>query len=199
MNTLLPVLGLVSVAAFTPGPNNFIVMDAAARDGVAGAVRTIVGVVIGMFVLLVLVWTGASAAFDAEPRLRLALTIAGAAYLAWMGGVRVWRTFGPASGTEGPAGGLPATFVGIAVFQLMNPKGWVMITTATAAISAIGTGLGTFAILAAMVAMIPIVALTTWALAGAAIARWLKGPAAQRWFDRVMGVLLAASAAFLVI
>lgn len=199
MSTLLPIIGLVSVAAFTPGPNNFIVMDAAARDGVAGAVRTIVGVVIGMFVLLVFVWAGAAVAFDAEPRLRIGLTIAGAAYLAWMGGVRVWRTFGAASETDGTAGGLPATFVGIAAFQLMNPKGWVMITTATAAISAIDTGLGTFATLAAMVAMIPITALTVWALAGAAIASWLKSPGARRWFDRVMGGLLVVSAGLLFI
>ena len=199
MSTLLPIIGLVTVAAFTPGPNNFIVMDAAARDGVAGAVRTIVGVVIGMFVLLVLVWAGAAAAFDAEPRLRIGLTIAGATYLAWMGGTRVWRTFRAPSAGDGSAGGLPATFLGIAAFQLMNPKGWVMITTATAAISAIGTGLGTFATLAAMVAMIPITALTVWALAGAAIASWLKSPGARRWFDRVMGGLLVASAGLLLI
>lgn len=190
MDPLLAVAGFVTVAAITPGPNNFIVMAAAARGGIAAAVPPIAGVVGGSLALLAIAWAGAGALFEAAPRFRLILLVAGAVYLAWLGGVLIWRT------RDDPSGKLPSTAIGAAGFQLLNPKSWVLILTATAAMSGEAAGLITLAV---TLAAITIPCLTIWACAGAAIARWLKRAQARRCFDRAMGGLLIASALLLAV
>ena len=194
MEPLLAVAGFVSVAALTPGPNNLIVMAAAARGGLAAAAPAIAGVVAGSIALLALVWSGAGAAFDAAPALRGALTLAGALYLVWLG-VDLIRRGG---GDGGPAmAALPAgTVPGMAAFQLLNPKSWVIVLTATAAAHGdMAGGLGGLVVLFASISGI---CLTLWALAGAAITERLTRPGASRRFDRAMGALLIASALLLL-
>ncbi len=206
MDPLVAVAGFVAVAAITPGPNNFIVMTAAGRGGFPAALPAMAGVVAGGLGLLVVIWSGAGAAFAAVPQLRLVLVAAGALYLAWLGAVLIWRARGSGTGLDQPAGhrragggGLPSTMLGVAAFQFMNPKGWVLVATAAAALSAGGTGLAALATLAALLIAIPSVCLILWAGAGAAIAGWLGRPAARRRFDRAMGALLIASAALLLL
>ena len=93
MDAFLALAAVVTVGAITPGPNNWVVMRAAARSGAAGAVPVIAGVVLGSLALLVLVAAGGGAAFEAEPRLRTALAIGGSLYLAALGARLVFQTF----------------------------------------------------------------------------------------------------------
>ena len=60
MDALIGVAGIVLAAAITPGPNNFVVMDAATRHGLAGAVPAIVGVLLGSAALITVVLAGAA-------------------------------------------------------------------------------------------------------------------------------------------
>ena len=59
MNSLLAVIAIVTVAAITPGPNNFIVMNAAARGGLDAVLPAITGVVGGSLFLMAIIWAGA--------------------------------------------------------------------------------------------------------------------------------------------
>ena len=191
METLLAVTGFVIVAAITPGPNNFIVMTAAARGGMGGAIPAITGVVLGSLGLLVLVWLGGGVAFAEVAGLRAGLAIAGSAYLAWLGLRMLWQSHDVA----GPRhDGLPRTATGVAVFQFLNPKGWVMIVTATAAVS----GTGSLVVLGAILVGVTSVCLMLWAGAGSALAGLLASPRPKRRFDWVMGGLLIGSAVLLI-
>lgn len=197
MESLIAVAGLLFVAAITPGPNNTIVLAAAARSGLSGAVPSIAGVLVGSLALLALIWAGADALFTAAPNFRHFLLAAGALYLVWLGSNLIWRS-GDTGDEPRP---LPGTALGIAAFQILNPKSWVLVTTASAAMagSAAGMdGLSGFGRLAALMLVIPGVCLTLWALAGVAIAERLRRRRARRWFDRAMGCLLILSAALLV-
>ncbi|MFI4988318.1 MAG: LysE family translocator [Alphaproteobacteria bacterium] len=200
MKALFAVAVLVTVAAITPGPNNFIVMAAAARGGGAAAIPAIAGVVTGSLALLVLVWTGAGAVFDGEPRLRSALVAAGCLYLAWLGASLIRQGGKRAGGDDKPGRqALPRTALGLAAFQFLNPKGWVMIVTATAAMPGDSGGVPPLAALSAIFAVVTGVCLTLWALAGSAIADRLRRPPARQWFERAMGGLLIGSAVLLLI
>ena len=77
MRTLITVAGMVAIAAITPGPNNFVVMEAAARAGFAAAIRAILGVLPGSLILLATVWGGLGTALEAASWLRAALLWAG--------------------------------------------------------------------------------------------------------------------------
>ncbi len=193
MSALPAVTGFVIVAAITPGPNNFIVMAAAVRGGARAAVPAIAGVVLGSLGLLLLVWMGTGAALGNAPGLRRLLAIAGGLYLAWLGVRIIWGSKRSANEPNPPR--LPNTMLGLAAFQFLNPKSWVMIGTATAATV---SSLGSLGAVATILIVVTIPCLILWAMAGSALAGLLERPVTRRWFDWGMGGLLVASAVLLV-
>lgn len=188
---LVAVAALVLVAAVTPGPNNLVVLRAAAGAGLVGALPAIAGILAGSLALLALVAAGAGAAFAAEPRLRAAIAIGGSLYLAWLG-VRLLRARRgrDAGGQRAPLDGALALFA----FQFLNPKAWLMVVTATAAAPALA-----FWQLAAVFTVVPAACLILWSASGAALSRLLARPAVATWFDRSMGALLVACAVALAV
>lgn len=193
MTSFLAVLTIVAVAAITPGPNNFIVMSASLRGGVTAALPAIAGVIVGSIALLVLVWTGAGTLFEMFPEIQSVLRIAGAAYLIWLGFCLVRKANGPGDSVDDRA--LPETTWGVASFQLLNPKSWVLVITA---VSAVGGTLASMVSLAATFVAVMGLCLTAWSVAGRLISRWLVDRRSRRRFDTVMGVLLMGSAAMLL-
>lgn len=192
--------GVVTVAAITPGPNNFIVMAAAARGGLRRALPAISGVLAGSLGLLTLVWAGAGALFEAAPAMQALLRIAGALYLAWLGVTLYWQAR-TVRGDEGllNGGDLPSSALGVASFQFLNPKGWVLVLTATASVPEDPSSVEALAILAGLFLLVSSTCLLLWAGAGAAIGRGLQRARARRWFLRGMGVLLTLSATVLAV
>jgi len=190
VSAILAVAGLVAIAAITPGPNNLVVLRAASRGGVRGALPAIAGVVLGGLAVLAIASVASGAAFAAAPHLRLAASVAGCLYLAWLGLGLVRH-----AGRAGDASRLPAaSLLGLVAFQFLNPKSWVMVMTALGALPA-GAPAGP---LAFVFTVIPTLCLLVWATAGAALARWLARPRVSAWVDRAMGVLLIVTAIALV-
>jgi threonine/homoserine/homoserine lactone efflux protein len=186
----MAVVGLVVVAASTPGPNNLIVLRAATRSGMAGAMPAIAAIVLGGQALLALVSLGADAVLAAAPPLRVLLTLGGSAYLAWLGLRLASRSPARAKAADDA---LPSRPVALFCFQFLNPKAWVMVVTAIAAAP------GATLEVAAVFAIVPAVCLTLWSALGAAMASLLSRATVALWFDRVMGALLVTSAIVLAV
>jgi threonine/homoserine/homoserine lactone efflux protein len=192
VSAIAGVVGLVTIAAVTPGPNNFIVLRAAARVGIRGAWPAIAGVVLGGLLVLAVALTASDAAFAAVPGLHTVVGVAGCLYLAWLGLALICHAGHP---SDGPARGLPAASVpGLFAFQFLNPKSWVMVMTAIGAMPAAAPVWP----LAVVFTAIPAGCLTLWAIAGAVLARWFTRPRVAAWVDRGMGALLVATALSLV-
>jgi threonine/homoserine/homoserine lactone efflux protein len=198
MEHLIAVACLLGVAAITPGPNNLVVLHAAGRAGIRGAVPAITGIVLGGLLLLALVATGAGMAFTAHPALKGWIEAIGSLYLAWLGGALCVGAIAPRR-SRAPAAGaaLPAGTLGLVGLQFLNPKGWIMALTVLAAFPA--AGLRGYLPLAGLFVAIPTLCLLLWAALGAWLARWLARPGARRGIDIVMGVLLIACASLLLI
>jgi threonine/homoserine/homoserine lactone efflux protein len=194
METLIALAGLITVGAITPGPNNFIVLRTAARSGLAGTLPAVAGIVLGGLGLLVIAAAGGAALFDTLPGLRPALALGGCLYLVWLGFRLIADSFAP---KENPAAcaRLPAGVAGLAGFQFLNPKSWVLVLTAVAAMP-LGTA-SAFLQLATLFVLIPAVCLLLWSACGALLMRALANARISAWFDRAMGGMLAASAAAL--
>jgi threonine/homoserine/homoserine lactone efflux protein len=182
------VIGVLFAAAITPGPNNIIVMQAGAR-GMARAMGAVLGVVCGSMLLLIFTWFGFGLATSFVPALTLILHILCGAYLAWMGIALLTREQGTAID-----GAIPSTPWGIAVFQLLNPKAWILVAAAVAAMPR-GKSL---AVLVLLMAAVTSACLMLWALAGAAATRLFARPAARRVIDRILGAILLLSTAGIV-
>lgn len=197
MEALLAVAGLIIVAVITPGPNNFIVLEQALHGGWRAAAPAITGVVTGTQLLLLVVWLGIGVLIAQEPRLRSLLTFAGAGYLFWLGLRVIWRSFSEVDKGKDPTKAAFTSFGGLVLFQFLNPKSWVLVLTATAALSGELSALADFVALALLFLFIPAVCLVLWAFMGVGLTRFLAEQTRKRWFDRVMGGLLVVSAGML--
>jgi threonine/homoserine/homoserine lactone efflux protein len=145
--------------------------------------------------VLAVALVASDAAFATAPWLRVAVGLAGCLYLAWLGVALIRHAQRGAS--DPAARGLPAaSTLGLFAFQFLNPKAWVMVMTAIAAMP--GRDLARGWPLGVVFTVIPTACLLLWAGAGAALARWLDRPRVRVWVDRVMGVLLIATAAALI-
>ena len=200
MSALMIGAGLIAVATITPGPNNLLVMRIAARSGFMSALPAMAGVVAGGLAMWALVTAGASVAFQDQPRLYTVITIAGAAYLCWMGARPIVGTFA-ASGRSLPAetSVRPNSPMALFGFQFLNPKGWVLVLTVTAAVGNGAAPLQTSLMLAALFTVIPALCLALWCAMGILMMRYLDTHAARNWIDRLMGALLFVSALMLVL
>ncbi|EIL92714.1 LysE family transporter [Rhodanobacter fulvus Jip2] len=196
MNHLFALAGLLGVAAITPGPNNLVVLRAAAQAGLRGALPAIAGVVLGGLLLLAVIALGEGSLFAAYPSFQRWIGMAGALYLSWLGAALFFRAIAKGSEDSTLGHGLPISAFGLIGFQFLNPKSWVMVLTALATWPA--TGLQAHLPLAGLFVLIPSFCLLLWAAFGAWLARRLARPVVRRSVDAVMGTLLVTCAAFLI-
>ena len=89
----------------------------------------------------------------------------------------------------------PIGFLGAAAFQWVNPKSWLVCTSAAATF--VDQSGGTVQLQAAMIALIFVLAALpccfVWPAFGAVVQRALRSERARRAFNVVLGTLLAAS------
>ena len=93
----------------------------------------------------------------------------------------------------GEAGRGPMTFLGAAMFQWVNVKGWVMVIGTITAYAAIAAFPWNIAIQTALSLAMGIVSTSIWTLFGSALRPVLTSPTAVRAFNIVMAILLLAS------
>jgi threonine/homoserine/homoserine lactone efflux protein len=179
-----------SAAAFTPGPNNVMLMTSGLNYGFQRSLAHLAGVTIGYSVMLGLVGLGLGAVFTAYPILQTILKYVGAVYLTWL--AYVIATSKPAD-AQSAAEGKPMTFTGAALFQLVNVKGWVIAVGSVSAYAAIASYPWNMIVLAAIVCIITLGSSLTWLLFGTVLQSLVKSPRAIRIFNITMAVLLLAS------
>ena len=191
MNTLAPAIGLLLVAAITPGPNNILIMNAALQGGWRSAARTLLEILAGSLTLFLLANLGLSVVTDQLPFLVTGIVVAGASYLAWMGLALVISTPG-ASGTDGPPN--LTSPISVATFQLLNPKGWVLTSVFLAASAGSSLFVLVFVLLMTLTAC-----LSAWAFAGFALTSAYQNPATRRRIDLGLGGALVLFALLLTV
>jgi threonine/homoserine/homoserine lactone efflux protein len=177
------------VVAGTPGPSNALLTAVGARAGVRQGLPSLLGQVAGMGALLFAVTLGLGHVLLAHPLVLQALRWIGVAMLGWM----AWRI--AAAAHAGTAMNAPAGFLGMAAFQWVNPKGWLISVAAIASFldRRAGDALAqavTFAVLF-MLAALP--SCLPWLAFGAALQRFLRSARARRALNAAMAALLVAS------
>ena len=183
MAWLLSAGGFALAMSATPGPNNAMVAASAANFGLRRTLPHVLGTSLGFPLMLVLVGFGAAQLLAASPGLQAALRWVGAAWMVWL----AWQI---ARAEPAPPGaesrGRPMTLAEAALFQWVNPKAWLIAGGAIA-------GFGNSAWLAVIFVLTAGASLLGWAAIGLGTARLLRTPAALRWFNRAMALLLVLS------
>jgi threonine/homoserine/homoserine lactone efflux protein len=192
---LIAFVTFAAVVAGTPGPSNALLTAIGARVGVRSGLASLLGQVTGMGTLLFAISLGMGDVILAHPLVLQILKWGGAAMLGWM----AWRiaTAGQAEGaTNGPHG-----FLGLAAFQWVNPKGWLISIAAVATFldRHAGSALAQAAIIAILFALVALPSCFPWLAFGAALQRFLQAPRARRVLNGVMAALLLGSTTLLVL
>ena len=192
MQALTAIAVLMFVSAITPGPNNMIVLRRASSGGLVAAIPAMTGIVVGGVAMFALAEAGLAALVVDSPRLLTAIVLGGGLYLAYLGLVLMRSSGAPTTAAVSAGGGVLAMFA----FQFANPKAWVLVMTAVGASRRAGDPQGWLdvATVPALFAVISLACLCAWALLGRLASRLTQASSARAWFDRVMGLVLIASA-----
>jgi threonine/homoserine/homoserine lactone efflux protein len=187
---LLAFVMFAFVMAFTPGPNNVMLLSSGVTHGFRRTVPHILGVTFGFAFMIAAVGFGLATVFINYPVLQTILKYLGAAYLIYLA-VAIAMS-GPVKAGEGEAR-RPMTFWGAAIFQWVNAKGWVMVIGTITAYAAIASFPFNIMIQTVISFLMGIGSTVTWTLFGSALRPVLSSERAVRAFNIVMAVLLLAS------
>jgi threonine/homoserine/homoserine lactone efflux protein len=184
------------VAAVTPGPSNVMLTAAGAQAGVLGGLPCLLGVTTGMGVMMFVVPLGLGSLVLERPLVLGALHWGGAAFLLWLS----WKIATSASRIESSPDRDPVGYLGAAIFQWVNPKSWLVTTSAAGTFLSADAGSPILqaASLAGLFVLAAVPSCFLWLAFGAAIQQVLHTRRRLRIFNIAMGALLALSIVFIV-
>jgi threonine/homoserine/homoserine lactone efflux protein len=182
------------VAAITPGPSNVMLTAAGAISGVARGLPCLIGVAAGMGLLIFGVALGIGGLITGQPAVLTALNWLGAAFLLYL----AWKI-----AVSGPLGESarkkPVGFAGAALFQWINPKSWLVSTSAAGAyLHAEGGALLQALAFAALFVAAALPSGFLWLAFGASLQRYLRDARTARIVKGIMAAGLAASVAMIL-
>ncbi len=183
------------VAAGTPGPSNALLTATGANVGVRRGLPALFGVGAGMGLMMFLVAFGLGSVILGNPLVLTIVKWCGAAVLLWL----AWK-IATAHGASTTTGGKPVGFFGAAAFQWVNPKSWLICTSAAATYldQRAGSALGQSIAFAVTFVVAALPSIFPWLAFGAVMQRWLRSDRSRRIFNGAMGVLLAASVILII-
>lgn len=191
MDNLLAILGFTAVMAFTPGPNNTMLMISGANWGVLPSVPHILGITVGFPLMVFAVGMGLGGLFESHPILHEILKYVSFAYLLYL----AWKLARAGRhDSDGTRQGKPMSFLAAALFQWVNPKAWIMAVSAMALFVPAGSPmLSGVLLLSGASALMSLPSAATWCLFGTGISRFLDSDRRIAVFNAAMAVLLVLS------
>ncbi|MGY2200477.1 LysE family translocator [Pseudomonas gingeri] len=194
MSVLISMAAFALASSITPGPVNIVALSSGAQFGLRASLRHVTGATVGFTLLLVLIGLGLHELLLALPALTRVIQLGGVAFLLYM----AWKlAMDDGSLHAGQPGKRPTLAVG-AVMQWLNPKAWLACVAGMGAFAANGD---TRVVLefALIYFVICYGSIACWAFAGTFLRRYLENPRGMRLFNRLMALLLALSAIYLLL
>lgn len=189
MDLFVAFVTFAFVSSITPGPNNLMLLASGANFGLRRTVPHMLGIGVGFTSMIVLVGVGLMGLFDAVPASYTVLKIACVGYLMWL----AWKIANATAPDEAyRASGSPMTFLQALAFQWVNPKAWTMALTAIT-IYAPDRSLFAVTLVALVFGLINLPSVSSWAVLGQQMQRFLTSKARLRAFNWTMAALLLAS------
>ncbi|KIH82578.1 LysE family translocator [Pseudomonas batumici] len=191
---------LVSMAAFalassiTPGPVNIVALSSGAQFGWRASLRHVTGATLGFTLLLVLIGLGLNELLLFVPSLTRGIQLAGVAFLLYM----AWKLAADDGSLNTRQPGKQPTMTLGAVMQWLNPKAWLACVAGMGAFVANGEARLVWQF-AAVYFVICYGSIACWAFAGTFLRHYLDNPRGMRLFNRLMALLLALSAIYLLL
>lgn len=199
MSELLAFLAIAVVVIVTPGQDTALTIRNTLLGGRGAGLATALGVSTGQLVWTIATSLGLAALLVASEPAFVALKLAGAAYLVYLGGQALWAALRPSQQHEAPApargGGLEASraFRQGVVSNVGNPKMAVFFSSLLPQFAPGGeTSFVGLASLGVLFCAMTLVWLAAYALAVARAGDVLRRPRVRRVLDGIVGGVLVA-------
>ena len=184
------------IAGVTPGPNNVMLAASGANFGFRRTLPHIVGVLVGFLMLVIMGSLGLTQLFLTFPNILNIARVIFLGFLLYM----IWRiaTAQPPDAIKTPAMAgrttKPLGFIAAMLFQLINPKAMLVISSAVTVYIGEAENLYVAISLAVSVfACVTILSTTLWTYTGIMLRGWLKNKRHLRIFNFTMAGLLGVS------
>lgn len=190
MEFLLPVFLFATTAGVTPGPNNIMLMTSGLNFGIKSSIPHVLGICFGFPAMVILIGFGLGFIFELYPLLHEGIKIFGVLYLLYL----AWKIANANANMGGKQRSKPFGFLQAVLFQWVNPKGWIMATSAIAAYTSSGEGIYLQVLLVSLVFFIAgVPSMCLWLFFGASLKKILKTGRHQLIFNISMALLLVLS------
>lgn len=189
MKDLLPFLFFTISSSFTPGPNNFMLMNSGMHFGVKKSLPHYFGICLGFSIMILITALGLGVVFTQYAWIKDILKIIGSLYMLYLAYKIVISHNKPNQITTLK----PLTFLQASLFQWVNPKAWLMGVGAIS-IFTLSTHYMLNAILISLIYFLVCIPCTgAWLLFGKFLQRILKTDRQRLRFNLLMAVALVAS------
>ncbi len=191
---LSALLVLATATSFTPGPNTTLSTALAANRGLRGALHFVLAVPVGWGLLFTLSAVGLGSLVMAMPPLRWAIVLGGVGYLLWL----ARRLWGSGQLSQADHSRMDVTFVQGVLLQFLNIKAWMLALSIVAGWVA-GKPDATSRYLQTLPLMLFFAFSSnfTYALAGSMLRHWLAQGTRLLAFNRIMALVLTATAGWI--
>lgn len=190
MDNFYPMVLFAVVAAFTPGPNNIMIMSSGVNFGIRRSLPHYLGICLGAPLMMLAAGLGVATVFETVPWLHLFIKLFGVAYLLYL----AYRIATSPSDLEASGRAKPLTFFEAALFQWVNPKTWIMGTGAVATYTSVHSELLPQVLLISLVFLaLAWPSAGVWLFGGAGLRRVLAQPKHLKLFNWLMAFLLVLS------
>lgn len=189
------LLVLATAMSFSPGPNTTLSTALAANRGLPAAMRFVCAVPVGWTALLLLCAAGIGAVVVAVPALRVGIKAVGIAYLLYL----AWKLAQSARLSEADSARLSVGFWQGAALQFVNIKAWLLALTIVAGwVAGRDDALQRLAVVVPVMLFFAFTSNLAYAATGALLRQWLAQGQRLLWFNRVMALVLVATATWMV-
>lgn len=177
-------------ATITPGPNNIMIMTSGLNHGVKKSLPHLLGICFGFPAMVVVIGLGFGVIFETYPITHEIIKILGVIYLLYLAWLIASTSPKPVHGKRSK----PFNFIQAALFQWVNPKGWVMATSAISAYTSLSGDIFIQVIYIALIFLIvAFPCCGIWLFFGSGLSKYLTSPKHQKVFNVSMALLLVAS------
>ncbi|MBC3933302.1 LysE family translocator [Undibacterium curvum] len=182
------------IGSFTPGPNVAIAATTGVNHGFRAALPQVAGVPLGFVIMMWVVGSSGTLVLQQYPVLILMMKLLGNAYLLYL----AWKLCFSTNLADN-RGMQALTLPQAALFQVVNPKAWMMLVAATSTY-VIGQSdfLNRMTWMSIGFAVPSALSLLAWAWMGQQLRAWLLVGQRLRYFNLMMGASLACTALWMM-
>jgi threonine/homoserine/homoserine lactone efflux protein len=192
----LIAIALFSVTAtLTPGPNNFMLMNAGLNHNFRRCIPHFLGNCIGFPVLLFISALGFGVIFEEIPITQHILKIFGATYLLYL----AYKIFKAHYNIRSRSHMKPFSFMHAAIFQWKTPKTWLMANSALSIYASRTNYVHSVIVIGVVLFVVSIPCSAAWLVLGSQLKRYLRTETHEHIFNFFMAAALAVSVVLIFI